>query len=97
MPVVMIMQWEGVSPEQYEAVRKEANWEGNRPKGGNFHVASFSPKGLHVTDLWDSAGDFQQFVETRLMPAVAKVGVKGQPVTQIHPVHAIYAPAYRPA
>jgi hypothetical protein len=97
MPVVMIMKWEGVTKEQYEAVRKEANWEGNRPKGGNFHVAAFSPAGLHVTDLWDSAGDFQQFVETRLMPAVAKVGVQGQPETQIHPVHAIYSPAYEPA
>ena len=42
MAIMMIMEWEGVTPEQYEAVRKEANWEGNRPKGGNLHLASFA-------------------------------------------------------
>ena len=97
MPVLMMMEWEGVTKEQYDAVRKDVNWEGNRPKGGNFHVAGLSEKGLHVADIWDSAGDFQKFVETRLMPGVQKAGIKGEPKTTIVPVHATYTPAYKPA
>ena len=42
MAVIMIMEWEGVTPEQYEAVRKEVNWESNHAPGGQFHVAAFA-------------------------------------------------------
>lgn len=34
MPVVMSMRWAGVTPEQYDAVRKAVNWEGEAPAGG---------------------------------------------------------------
>jgi hypothetical protein len=95
MPIVMNMQWANVTAEQYERVRKEVNWEGNRPPGGLFHVASFGPEGLRVTDLWDSADSFNRFVEQRLMPGVQKVGIAGQPKVEIQPVHALFTPGYR--
>jgi hypothetical protein len=95
--VVMIMEWDGVTRDQYEAARKLVNWEGNVPPGGNFHVAAFSDKGLRVTDVWDSAEQFNAFVNDRLMPGVKQIGIQGEPKVEIYPVHAIFAPAYRPA
>ena len=96
MPVAMFMRWEGVSKSLYEQLRKSVNWEGNVPKGAMFHVAAFSNKGAHITDVWETAGDFNNFVEKRIMPAVKKAGVKTQPDVEIYPAHAIFAPAYEP-
>lgn len=95
MPIIMNMQWAGVTREQYEQVRKLVNWEGDRPPGGLLHVASFAPDGLRVTDLWDSAEQFNQFVEQRLMAGVQKAGISTQPKVEITPVHALFTPAFR--
>lgn len=94
MSVMMKMHWAGITKEQYESLRKSVNWEGNRPKGANFHIAAFDDKGIHVVDLWDAAEDFNNFVEKRLTPEVMKLGISSQPQVDILPVHAIYAPAY---
>jgi heme-degrading monooxygenase HmoA len=94
MAVVMNMRWNGVTPEQYDEARRRVNWEGDRPVGGNFHVSSFDGDALRVTDIWDSAEDFQRFVDSRLMPVVQEIGIQGQPEVVITPVHAIYAPAF---
>src|SRR5690349_5318784 len=94
MSVVMIMRWEGVTKDQYEAVRKLVNWEGDAPQGGQFHVATFDGNGLRVTDIWESAQDFQRFADERLTPGVQQLGIAGQPEVEIYPTHAIFAPAY---
>jgi hypothetical protein len=95
MPIVMNMQWDNVTVEQYEQVRKDVNWEGNRPAGALFHVASFTSGGLRVTDLWESPEAFARFTEQRLMPAVQKLGIKSPPRVEITPVHATYTPAFK--
>jgi hypothetical protein len=97
MAVVMLMEWEGVTPEQYEQARKLVNWEGNVPAGARIHVAACSDKGLRVTDVWESPEDFQRFVDTRLTPGVQQLGIQGQPKVEILPVQSVFAPAYRPA
>ena len=97
MAVVMLMEWDGVTLEQYEAVRKLVNWEGNTPEGGMFHVAALTDTGLRVTDLWQSAEAFQSFTEQRLMPGVQQLGIPGQPRVEIYPVHALFTPAFKPA
>ena len=64
MAIFTLMEWDGVTKEQYDAVRRISNFEGQAPKGGKFHVASFSPKGLRVTDVWQVRRRiFQDFVE----------------------------------
>lgn len=92
MPTVMLMHWPEVSPEQYEAVRKEVNWENELPDGGKFHLAWFADDGFRVLDLWDSPQQFERFVNERLMPGVQKVGVQGQPNVQLSPSHALFIP-----
>jgi hypothetical protein len=93
----MLMEWDGVTLEQYEAARNLVNWEGDPPQGGMFHVAAITDTGLRVTDLWQSAEAFQSFVEQRLMPGVQQLGIQGQPRVEIYPVHALFTPAFKPA
>ena len=93
MAVAMLMEWPGVSHEQYVAVMKELNLDANPPKGALFHVAGPMQGGLRVVDVWESAEAFQTFSEQRIMPAVKKVGVTTQPRIEIYPASNVYVPA----
>jgi len=92
MPTVMNMHWPEVTREQYEAARKEVNWEGNHPDGAKLHVAWFADDGFHVLDLWDSPQQFEKFVSERLNPGVQKIGIQGEPKVQLAESHAIFVP-----
>jgi len=92
MATVMLMHWPEVSKEQYDAARREIAWESDVPSGAKFHVAWFAEDGLHVLDLWESPEQFHDFVQTRLMPGVQKIGIQGQPQMVMSPSHAIFAP-----
>ena len=94
MAVVMYMEWDGVTPEQYDEARDRVDWEGNVPDGANLHVPWFVDGGIRVVDVWESAEQFQAFAEQRLMPGVQEVGIDGEPRVQIHPLHSrVFAPA----
>lgn len=92
MRIVMTMKWDGVTPDHYEQMRKIVNWEGNIPAGAVFHVSSFGNNAIHVTDIWESAQDFDNFVQTRLMPGAQQVGVPGAPNVEIYPAYATFVP-----
>ena len=92
MATVMLMHWPEVTKEKYEQARQEVKWESEKPDGAKFHVAWFADDGFHVLDLWDSAEQFQKFVDTRLGPATQRIGIGGQPKVQFAEAHAIFAP-----
>ena len=75
MPVVMNMRWDGVTPEQYDEARTQVGWEQHAPEGGLIHIASFTDSGLRVTDVWETAADFDRFVATRLMSSSSSTRV----------------------
>ena len=75
MAVVVIMKWQGVTLAQYDEARGMVNWEGDTPPGALFHVAAHDGDSLRVVDLWESPEQFQAFVEGRLAPATAKIGI----------------------
>jgi|tagenome__1003787_1003787.scaffolds.fasta_scaffold17575375_1 hypothetical protein len=97
MAIVMSMRWAGVTPEQYDEVKRIVGFEENHPAGGVFHVAAFDGDGLRVVDVWESAEQFQRFVESELRPGVAAAGIDGEPEVEILPAHNVFAPAFEPA
>ena len=98
MPVVMYMEWDGVTPEQYDAARETINWEGDAPDGAILHVPWFVDGGLRVVDVWESPEQFQQFADDRLTPGVQDVGIEGEPRVEFNPLHSrIFAPAVEKA
>jgi hypothetical protein len=94
MAVMMQMIWNGIGVEEYEAVRKHVNWEGDVPSGAIFHVMAVNDGGVRVTDVWESAEAFDAFVRDRLMPGVKELGIPGEPQVEILPAHAVFAPGY---
>ena len=92
MPIVMNMRWGGVTPEQYEQAREQVGWEQRAPDGGIIHIASFTQDGLRVTDVWETADDFNRFVESRLMPVVQELGIEGEPEVTFSELQAVWNP-----
>lgn len=97
MAIMMIMTWEDVTPEHYDQLREVVRWETDVPQGGIYHVAAFDDSGIRITDVWESAEDFERFAEQRLMPGVQQLGLPGEPAVEIYPVHAVFAPGYTSA
>ncbi len=93
MAIVMRMDWDGITVDQYDTIEDLVGWRREPPQGGIYHVAAIDQTGLHVTDVWESAEDFQRFVDTRLMPGVEQMGIAGEPRVVVYPVHKIWAPA----
>jgi len=92
MRISMFMRWEGVTLDQYDQVRDSVDWEGNVPDGTVLHICSHDGDALRVTDVWESAEDFNNFVKDRLMPGVKEVGIEGEPYIEIYPLHALFVP-----
>ena len=92
MATVMLMEWPGMTQEQYNRVMSNLGLDTNPPAGAIFHVAGFTAGSLRVLDIWDSQQAFERFQQDRLTPAVQKAGIAGQPKVQFFPVHNLYTP-----
>jgi heme-degrading monooxygenase HmoA len=94
MATIMQMHWPEATEEQYEQVRRTADWEGNRPEGAKLHVVGFAGDGMRILDIWESADAFQVWFEQRIGPAVEAAGIDGRPDVLMFPLHGVYAPAF---
>jgi hypothetical protein len=94
MAIVMQLHWPEATVELYEEVRARADWEGDRPQGGQVHIVGWADDGMRITDIWDSAEDFQAFFEARVLPVVQDAGMTTEPDVKIFELHGVYAPAF---
>ena len=92
MSTVMLMEWTGLTPDQYNQVVRALDLDNNPPAGGIFHVAGFKAGTLHVLDIWESQQASEKFQKDRMVPAAQKAGITSQPKVQFYPVHNIYVP-----
>jgi hypothetical protein len=93
MSVVVSIHWPEISLDQYDEARAKVNWEGDEPTGGIAHVAWLADDGFRVVDVWETAEDFNQFANDRLMPVIAgEMGISSQPNVTIKPAHAVFIP-----
>jgi hypothetical protein len=92
MAVMMTMEWPGVSAAQYDELKRITNFENEWPDGGMFHVAALDGDVLRVVDVWQSAEQFQAFVDSRLTPTVQQLGITTQPSVSVLPAHNVFNP-----
>jgi hypothetical protein len=92
MRIAMFFKWDGVTLDQYEQVREKVDWENNVAEGAVLHICSHDGNALRITDVWESAEDFNNFVNDRLMPATTALGITTQPQVEIYPLHALFIP-----
>jgi hypothetical protein len=88
MPVAMLIDNPNGSQEVYEKLRAKLEVDG--PLGGVAHIAGPGPAGgWRVIEVWDSVEEASRFLKERFQPALAELGVTGEPPQpQFWPVHA---------
>ena len=79
MATVILMEWAGVTQNEYNQVMRNLDLDKNPPAGGILHVAGFTAGTLHVLDVWESQQAFEKFQKDRLNAAVQKAGIISQP------------------
>jgi hypothetical protein len=89
MPVAVVMEFKDGTLEQYDAVIERMGFEpgGAGAPGGLFHWVTQTDDGIRVTDVWESAEQFQQFADERIGPITQEVGVPGPPELSFHDLH----------
>jgi hypothetical protein len=80
----LILEFEGVGREQYQAVNAELgidmeSGEGDWPAGLVFHAGGAKPGGWVVFEVWESQEDQQRFMEGRLGRALHDGGINEPP------------------
>src|SRR6185295_1761205 len=87
MAILALFSSPTMTKEQYDALRREIGWEASPAPGGIIHIAGFGDQGgIHVADVWESAEALNQFVASRLMPAMQKMNATA-PSVEVYPVH----------
>ncbi len=88
MPILMIMDIEGATAEQYDRVDELLGGltPENAPAGLISHAAAVTDSGFMVADVWESAEDLQRFFDEKLGAAIAEAGLP-QAEPRIVPVH----------
>jgi hypothetical protein len=92
MAIVMAMRWEGVTPEQYDAVIDKLALDDDPPSGGRFHLCGFDGGAMRVIDVWDSQESFENMMGSRIQGAVQEVGIQGEPQVEYYDAHNAWAP-----
>jgi hypothetical protein len=84
MAVALLLEFEGVGVEQYNAVNERlqidmATGQGDWPAGLLFHAGGAKPGGWVVMEVWTSQEDYQRFMEGRLGRALREGGITEPP------------------
>lgn len=93
MTVIAHVVLEGVTREQYDAVRSACGWLERTPVGGLAHLSWWQGGDNHNVDAWESEEAFAAFGQDRLGPAMAQVGVNVEPQVTFYPAHEVFLPA----
>jgi hypothetical protein len=89
MSVAVVMNFKGGTPEQYDQVIEQMGFApgGAGASGGLFHWVAVTDDGIRVTDVWETAEQFQRFAEERIGPITEAVGVPAPPQLEYYDVH----------
>ncbi len=83
MSDALILQFEGVTADQYNAVNTNLGIDpqtgsGDWPDGLHSHVGAIDDSGnLTVVEVWESKATQEAFMDSRLGPAIGKAGLPG--------------------
>ena len=77
MAVAVVQDWiepeTGRSTANYDAISELLEAQ-SPPEGLILHTAGFTGQGFRIFEVWESLGDFERFVQERLIPIATEVG-----------------------
>jgi len=82
----------GLSSDDYDRVRVAVGWLDEPPTGGIAHLTWWDGEDCHNIDAWENEDAMGAFIEARLGPAMAELGLAIEPRVTFHSAHEIFAP-----
>jgi len=84
MAEIFILEFDGLTEETYDEVNAHMGidsetGDGDWPAGIVSHTAGPTERGWIVIEVWETQEDQDDFMKTRLGPALHKAGVTGKP------------------
>jgi hypothetical protein len=92
MAILWIMEWTGLTPEQYEQLRTCIDWEGNVPDGLHHHAAGYDGRSVMISEVWESPDHVQPFMDERFLPAVRALNISSMPKVDLFESLALFTP-----
>lgn len=95
MAVAVVFDLEGATLEHYDEMMRKMGYEGETTcaPGALFHWATQTGDGIRVTDVWESAEQYQRFAEEQIGPATAEIGIPAPTVTVLEVHNHLTGPA----
>jgi hypothetical protein len=95
MAVFVEMDFDGLTPDQYDEIDAALDPKGNPPDGLIAHSARFDGDTLRILDIWESPDAFGAFAESRLAPTIAETlgdDAPSPPEPRFTELHNAYSP-----
>lgn len=73
MPVATVLEFPGITQEQYERVGADLE-DAGAPAGILYHFCGAVPGGWRVMDVWASPEAFDRFIDGMYLPAMRAAG-----------------------
>jgi hypothetical protein len=82
----------GLSRDDYDRLRAAVGWLDDPPTGGIAHLTWWEGDDCHNIDAWEEEAAMGAFIESRLAPAMAELGLQVEPQVTFHGAHEVFAP-----
>jgi len=92
MPIAVVMDFVDATLAQYDRVSAAMGSEPDAPDGCLFHWVTATAGGIRITDVWESAAQFERFALDRIGPITDAVGVPWLTFYDVHGCRAAGAP-----
>jgi hypothetical protein len=98
---IVVQYTTNVGPDEYDAVASWMKFHDELPEGLIVHTAAVTQDGqMRVFDVWQSQEAHDEFVESRLKPAISEVvgnREASEPLSppEVHQLHSIVKPVRR--
>ena len=89
MAIVVVNEMQGGGEELYERINPKVMPNGELPEGCQLHIAGPVEGGWRVITVWDSEPAFEEFRNSKLIPAIREAGDADRVAPNIgtNPVH----------
>ena len=75
MPFLVEYVRSGVSSSDYDRLKESLGWAKDPPIGALFHVVAFEGDTVHISEVWESKAEFDDFTAKRVTPALDALGL----------------------
>ena len=92
MAVAMFVHFPGLSSQRYDQLMARLDLDASPAAGAILHVAAEVEDGVNVVDLWQTKEAAHAFVEQRLQPALAELGIRADVHIEVSQLRNVFAP-----